>query len=203
MRFKSLVRFALVRPAARLFLGGLLACAATGALAQGLPQVVATHTDSLQAAGIAQNATLEKAEINYRARRLSAAMEQFGMVAAMQDHPFAWLRVGNICHRRGDVTGAFDAYKRAQIAASQSERFADLRDRAVMNLALLGLDQAQVALEQINASGAGKASATWVTEVRTRIGELSDAMPGVDPYADGRQTSMATGQTSDRTSSVR
>ncbi|MGH1357966.1 MAG: hypothetical protein ACRBC3_04315 [Burkholderiaceae bacterium] len=121
--------------------------------------------------------TLEKAEINYRARRLTAAMEQFGMIAALHDHPFAWLRVGNILHRRGDVVGALDAYQRAQRAARQADRFAQLGARALMNLALLGLDQAQLALEAFGNVDAPRATSPWVKEVQTRLSELTAALP--------------------------
>lgn len=121
-------------------------------------------------------ATLQKAEENYRARRLDAAMEQFGMIAAMDDHPFAWLRIGNICHRRGDVSGAFDAYRRARQAASGSPQYAQIRAQAIMNLALLGLDQAQLALEDLGTENATPDSRRWAHEVRLRLGELNNAL---------------------------
>lgn len=127
------------------------------------------------------NATLETAEFNYRARRLSAAMEQFGMVAAMEDHPFAWLRVGNICHRRGDASGALDAYKRAAKAAARSAEFAALGQRAVMNQALLGLDQAQSALETLGMKSPGSGDAKWIDEMQLRLQELSAAIPATKP----------------------
>ena len=123
------------------------------------------------------NVTLEAAEFNYRARRLSAAMEQFGMVAAMEDHPFAWLRVGNICHRRGDASGALDAYQRAANAAAKSPEFAALGHRAVMNQALLGLDQAQSALETLGMNSPGGGDAKWIEEMQLRLQELSAAIP--------------------------
>ncbi len=130
-----------------------------------------------------EQATLQKAEANYRARRLDAAMEQFGMIAAMDNHPFAWLRIGNICHRRGDVSGAFDAYQRARASASGAERFAELQARAVMNLALLGLDQAQVALEDLGLPDRQRASGRWVDEVRLRLDELAGTL--TEPQAGG------------------
>lgn len=124
-------------------------------------------------------ATLQTAEFNYRARRLSAAMEQFGMIAAMQDHPFAWLRVGNICHRRGDASGALDAYQRAAKSASRSSEYAELGHRAIMNQALLGLDQAQLALESLGMKSTGVADNLWVDEIQLRLEELSAAIPDI------------------------
>jgi len=123
--------------------------------------------------------TLQQAEFNYRARRLSAAMEQFGMLAAMHDHPFAWLRIGNICHRRGDASGALDAYQRAARAASRSAEFDDLGQRAIMNQALLGLDQTQLALEALGLRAAVQADKGWMGEMQLRLEELSAAMPGI------------------------
>lgn len=133
---------------------------------------------SSQLARSPDDPTLEKAEINYRARRLTAAMEQFGMIAALDDHPFAWLRVGNILHRRGDVAGALDAYQRAHRAAARSSRYAALGARAMMNQALLGLDQAQLALDTLSGKPARQATDPWLNEVRTRLEELSAALPG-------------------------
>lgn len=127
----------------------------------------------------ASDATLQTAEFNYRARRLSAAMEQFGMIAAMQDHPFAWLRVGNICHRRGDASGALDAYQRAAKAASRSPEYVELGHRAIMNQALLGLDQAQLALESLGMKASGVADNQWVDEIQLRLEELAAAIPDI------------------------
>lgn len=154
---------------------GLLAPAVASAEADG---VTADRLPVVEQA-ITSEATLQTAEFNYRARRLGAAMEQFGMIAAMQDHPFAWLRVGNICHRRGDAGGALEAYQRAAKAAARSPEFADLGHRAIMNQALLGLDQAQLALESLGMKAGGTADNQWVDEMQLRLEELSAAIPDI------------------------
>lgn len=120
---------------------------------------------------------MQGAELNYRARRYDVALEQFGVIAAMQDHPFAWLRIGNIWHRRGEVGQAFDAYTRARDAASTSQRLSGLRDRATMNLALLGLDQAQIAVEEMHTARAAAPSQQWQQEVAARLDELRTGLP--------------------------
>ncbi len=146
-------------------------------LAQDQPDHPLYQGISSQLARSPDDPTLQRAEINYRARRLTAAMEQFGMIAALNDHPFAWLRVGNILHRRGDVVGALDAYRRAHQAAGRERRYAPLGARAMMNQALLGLDQAQAALDALTGAPARQATSPWIAEVRTRLDELSAALP--------------------------
>ncbi len=128
-------------------------------------------------AGAASGDSLQAAEFHYRARRFDQALEHFGMIAAMQDHPFAWLRVGNIWHRRGQVGRAFDAYLRVDQAAGVASRFSALRDRAAMNRALLGIDQAQLVVEEMRMAKISVPSRQWQHEVLTRLDELREAFP--------------------------
>ncbi|MEZ5652438.1 MAG: hypothetical protein R3E87_18015 [Burkholderiaceae bacterium] len=121
---------------------------------------------------------LERAEAAYRARRYEVALEQFGLVAATDDHPLAWLRIGNIWHRQGQVAMAMDAYGRARDAAARVGQKRGLRERAIMNIALLSLDQAQRALDAAGDRVGAPDNRRWHAEVELRLHELLDSIVG-------------------------
>ncbi|MGC1441904.1 MAG: hypothetical protein WA888_14960 [Burkholderiaceae bacterium] len=121
-------------------------------------------------------AVLRLAEQDYQAGRFGPALDRFGIAAAMSNHPFAWLRVGNIWHRRGHVAMALDAYARARTTAAKSPGHLGLLKRANMNLALLGLDQAKRSLQTIGMQK-NPADAAWFGEVGLRIAELQRVLP--------------------------
>lgn len=117
---------------------------------------------------------LELAEAAYRARRYDEALDRFGLLAAGSDHPFAWLRIGNIWHRRGQVAMAMDAYGRARDSAAALGHVRGLRERAIMNIGLLSLEQARRALVAVGpVSGADP---RWQREMQLRLAELGDAL---------------------------
>lgn len=64
---------------------------------------------------------LGEAEASYQAGRWAQAMEAFRAVTAFDAaNPFAWLRIGNLHHRRGQLLAAASAYRKAAgTAASQ------------------------------------------------------------------------------------
>ncbi len=126
---------------------------------------------------------LSQAESNYQAGRYVHAIEQFGMVAAMNNHPLAWLRIGNVWHRRGNAAMALDAYRRASELSATSEQHRKLWSRAMMNMTLLGIDQARQAVVALGPAQKETASAQWASEIRTRIQELQRALPGGLPAA--------------------
>ncbi|MEZ5660987.1 MAG: hypothetical protein R3E83_21480 [Burkholderiaceae bacterium] len=121
---------------------------------------------------------MERAEAAYRARRYDVALEHFGMVAASEDHPLAWLRIANIWHRQGQVAMAMDAYGRARDAAARLGQQHGLRERAIMNIALLSLDQAQRALDAAGAVVTAPENRRWQAEVQLRLHELLDSLAG-------------------------
>ncbi|MEZ5741309.1 MAG: tetratricopeptide repeat protein [Burkholderiaceae bacterium] len=120
---------------------------------------------------------MARGEAAYRARNYDVAMDQFGLVAASSNHPFAWLRIGNIWHRRGNVPMALDAYNRARDAAAPNGQQAALFYRALMNISLLTLEQARQAVTEIGATAGGSGTAKWLGEIRLRLTELSAAVP--------------------------
>lgn len=166
---------------------GPAGAASAGADAQ--PAAAGRAQDALPARSA--QSPLELGEAAYRARRYDAAMEQFGVAAAAHDHPFAWLRIGNIWHRRGQVALAMHAYGRARDAAAALGQQRGVRERAVMNIALLSLDQARQALDALGQSAGSDAERRWRTEVGIRLRDLLDQVdaPGTAPRtpADGAQ----------------
>lgn len=64
---------------------------------------------------------LGEAEAIYQEGRWSQAMEAFKAVTAFDaGNPFAWLRIGNLHHRRGQLLAAASAYRKAAGAAAAS-----------------------------------------------------------------------------------
>jgi len=141
--------------------------------------------EPIRGSGVAPAATepklLNKAESNYQAGRYVHAIEQFGMVAAMNNHPFAWLRIGNIWHRRGNAAMALDAYRKASDLSATSEQHQKLWSRAMMNMTLLGIDQARQAVVALGPLQKQNASVQWASEIRLRVQELQRALPGSLP----------------------
>lgn len=88
----------------------------------------------------------EAAEAAYREGRHQEAFAAWSRAAAAAPHDArAWLRVGNLWQRAGDPQRAAHAYRTAM--EGQPE---DARSRAAMNLALLSLGQASVALRSLD-----------------------------------------------------
>ena len=141
--------------------------------------------EPVRGSGVAPSPTkpklLNQAESNYQAGRYVHAIEQFGMVAAMNNHPFAWLRIGNIWHRRGNAAMALDAYRKASDLSATSEQHRKLWSRAMMNMTLLGIDQARQAVIALGPAQKEKASVQWASEIRLRVQELQRALPGSVP----------------------
>lgn len=64
---------------------------------------------------------LGEAEASYQAGRWAQAMEAFRAVTAFDAaNPSAWLRIGNLHHRRGQLLAAASAYRKAAGAAAMS-----------------------------------------------------------------------------------
>ena len=72
------------------------------------------------------------AEDAYRARRWSEAMQAFNAIVVLEpNHARAWLRIGNLHHRRNQLLSAASAYRKAAQRATLEERTA-ARDRAAV-----------------------------------------------------------------------
>ncbi len=69
---------------------------------------------------------------------------------------------------------AMDAYGRARDSAAALGQVRGLRERAIMNIGLLSLEQARRALVAVGP--AGGADPRWQREMQFRLGELGDAL---------------------------
>lgn len=86
------------------------------------------------------------AEQLYRSARFDESLLAFrGIVAADPDNAHAWLRIGNVLHRKRDWFDALSAYRKA--ARPQAE--AAIREKAVYNIALLNLELARQAMKRL------------------------------------------------------
>lgn len=129
------------------------------------------------------SALLKQAEQDYQAGRFAQAIERFGIVAAMNNHPFSWLRIGNIWHRRGQVAMAIDAYARARTSAAISPKHQGLWRRAMINMTLLGLDQAKQSIHAIGPDRQSQIGVSWAKEIRLRLSEIQQALPPLNSVA--------------------
>ena len=119
---------------------------------------------------------LAEAEAHYRGGRFDEALPAFrGIVDADPDHAHAWLRIGNLLHRKRDWFDALSAYRRA--ARPQADPV--IREKAVYNVALLNLELARQAIKRldriradINAGQGGAPNGASVSD--GAVGRLSD-----------------------------
>lgn len=94
----------------------------------------------------APNGRLAEAEILYRASRFDEALPAFrAIVDADPAHAHAWLRIGNILHRKREWFDALSAYRKA--ARPQADPA--IREKAVYNVALLNLELARQAMKRL------------------------------------------------------
>lgn len=89
---------------------------------------------------------LSEAEGLYREARYDEAQRAFSaIVAADPGHAHAWLRIGNLMHRKRNWFDALSAYRKA--ARPQADHA--IREKAVYNIALLNLELARHALRRL------------------------------------------------------
>jgi len=89
---------------------------------------------------------LAEAEALYRSSRFDDALPAFrSIVEADPAHAHAWLRIGNILHRRREWFDALSAYRKA--ARPQADPA--IREKAVYNVALLNLELARQAMKRL------------------------------------------------------
>jgi uncharacterized membrane protein (UPF0127 family) len=94
----------------------------------------------------APNGRLAEAEALYRASRFDEALPAFrAIVDADPGHAHAWLRIGNILHRKREWFDALSAYRKA--ARPQADPA--IREKAVYNVALLNLELARQAMKRL------------------------------------------------------
>lgn len=134
---------------------------------------------------------LEEGEAAYRARRHDEALAVFQRVVAIDPaQTQAWLRLGNLHHRRGKWFEALSAYRRVAARGSGDGVDASLRAKALYNLALINLDLAQQSLRTLERIGPAAAAAgereplsEAVQSVRRRLDVFGEAEQAPRPAA--------------------
>ncbi len=114
-------------------------------------------------AGTVDDTTVERllaqAEDAYDGARWGQALESFKAVTTFDpDNSQAWLRIGNLHQRRGQLLAAASAYRKAGSAARGEARL-----KALVNLASVNLELAGAALESARALAGGAKDATAST----------------------------------------
>lgn len=115
-------------------------------------------------AGSQSDAALAEAEAAYREQRDRDAFNKFAqLLTALPHDAHAWLRIGNLWQRNGEPWRAIEAYRRAVESAAISrdgsglqrgdtEAVAQAASKAATNLAVLGIEQAHLAMQAVDRS---------------------------------------------------
>lgn len=138
-----------------------------------------------------------EAEEAYRTRRWDVALDNYRRVVALQpDHAGAWLRIGNLHHRRGQWLAAASAYRKAADRAARDGAAAepdgavagnpspaagprDIQAKALLNLASVNLELAEAALTQAAAlSRASTDQAPAGEAIAEQARRLADRLQG-------------------------
>lgn len=91
---------------------------------------------------------VDEGESVYRSRNLPQALEAFGTLVELDPrNVHAWLRLGNLHQQAGRDADALHAYRRAGTGAPRSARDDASRGKALLNVAMLGIAQAEQALD--------------------------------------------------------
>jgi len=91
---------------------------------------------------------LQEAESLYRSQNHGQALEAFATVLELEPRNVsAWLRLGNLHQQAGRDAEAVDAYERAGRSRARSATDARAQGKALLNIALLGLAQADRAID--------------------------------------------------------
>jgi len=91
---------------------------------------------------------IDEGESVYRARNLPQALDAFATVVELEpDAVHAWLRLGNLHQQAGRHAEALNAYRQAVLARPRSARDDTSRGKALLNIAMFGIAQAEQALE--------------------------------------------------------
>jgi hypothetical protein len=102
----------------------------------------------------------DEGEAAYRVRRYDEALAAFQRVVSLDPaQTQAWLRLGNLHHRRGKWFEALSAYRRVAARSSGDGVDAAVRAKALYNLALINLELARQSLRQLERIGPAAAAA--------------------------------------------
>lgn len=124
---------------------------------------------------------LAEAEDAYEAARWGQALEAFKAVTAFDPaNPQAWLRIGNLHHRRGHLLAAASAYRKAGSGAQGEARI-----KALVNLASVNLELAGAALDEAR-SLVGDGADTTATAREALGAELAGQADALDRFTRAR-----------------
>lgn len=149
--------------AASALLGCALGASMQGAHAQSAPASVARAASESNVV-TPSDAALAEAESAYREQRDRDAFSKFAhVVATLPREAHAWLRIGNLWQRNGEPWRAIEAYRRAvesaamsrdgsELQRSDTEAVAQAASKAATNLAILGIEQAHLAMQSVDRS---------------------------------------------------
>ena len=127
---------------------------------------------------------LAEAEDAYEGARWGQALEAFKAVTAFDPaNPQAWLRIGNLHHRRGHLLAAASAYRKAGSGAQGEARL-----KALVNLASVNLELAGAALDEARAlAGDGADTTGAAREARDALGaELAGQADSLERFSRAR-----------------
>ena len=95
---------------------------------------------------------LDEAESTYRSRNGPQAMDAYATLLEIDpSNLHAWLRVGNLYQQAERHDDAMAAYRQATASLPQTRADFDTRGKALANIALIGIEQAQRALDELDA----------------------------------------------------
>jgi tetratricopeptide (TPR) repeat protein len=95
---------------------------------------------------------LDEAESTYRSRNVPQAMDAYATLLEIDpSNLHAWLRVGNLYQQSERHDDAMAAYRQATASLPQTRADFDTRGKALANIALIGIEQAQRALDELDA----------------------------------------------------
>lgn len=115
----------------------------------------------------------DEADSAYRARHFAQAEQALVQLTELApDFARAWLRLGNLHHQQRRLARAEYAYRRAAAVPEYGVADPDTRHRALANLVILGLDQAQAAMRDLERSAGSDALQTMLGDAPTRLAQL-------------------------------
>lgn len=114
---------------------------------------------------------IDEADGLYRSGRITEAIAGYRTVVRIDPiHPIAWLRLGNLHHRRGEALAAMDAYRRAAAVATDEPDGGDLELRAgsksLVNLAILHAQELDAVLARLERMGEPPLEAAALARLR-------------------------------------
>lgn len=113
------------------------------------------------------------AESAYQERQTQAAIEAFVMLVELDPQDArAWLRLGNLYQRKPDIAAAARAYRRAADLRTDGRESREVRQKALLNLTLLGIERSRQALSELDREALEPALTDARSDVRQQLDEL-------------------------------